>query len=241
MNAIRAVISELFASAHKYYDDNINGPDPDGNKTYPDARAPEGEDFNEIYGMVGFAESKISKIVIGRLWWVADSDAEFVTDMARYTAAGAVVTKVERDGPRVQYVIELEKVKALAILGYVPEDGEWLIEDSDEGESRNAAGESPKMDQSPSKPAVDMTFHMNFTVDDEAAFRRRARQACLKGGEPAEVADTYLDEDKQSLEECAQMIFDPGSSEGISIDSSLAERFASPADLDALRESLSKN
>lgn len=66
----------------------------------------------------------------GKLWWVADDEAELAEVRTRLESSGAVFTKIDRamDPPRINYEFELDKARALEILGYEPADEEWLEE-----------------------------------------------------------------------------------------------------------------
>lgn len=80
--------------------------------------------------------------VLGRMWWIADDDAEFRADVERLTNAGARVVRVDSsDAPRIGYVFELDRAKARDIVGYEPDAEEWLTEDDDssDNEVRDAA------------------------------------------------------------------------------------------------------
>lgn len=53
---------------------------------------------------------------------------------------------------------------------------------------------------------------IDMEVFDEAAFRDAAYKRALQGGHDEDSAKEYLDEDEQSLESCAVMLIDPGTS-----------------------------
>lgn len=78
--------------------------------------------------------------IMGRLWWIADDDAEFRVDVERLTNAGARVVRVDsNDAPRIGYVFELDRAKAREILGYEPDSEEWLIDDDSDDEAQQVA------------------------------------------------------------------------------------------------------
>jgi hypothetical protein len=66
---------------------------------------------------------------IGRLWWIADNEAELKEWCQTYVARGAVIEDVEphQDGTSLLNVtLALPKDRAKEILGYEPDDEEWL-------------------------------------------------------------------------------------------------------------------
>lgn len=69
---------------------------------------------------------------VGRLWWIADSNQEFVDCMTAYTSKGAVLVKAWFEAPgQINYIIAMEKDRAQHILGHAPDESEWLLEDDD--------------------------------------------------------------------------------------------------------------
>lgn len=71
---------------------------------------------------------------IGKLWWSADSQAELDQELTgRLSHPDVKVLKVEQeeDRPIIHYVFSLPVEKAEEILGYVPDEEEWLIEEDD--------------------------------------------------------------------------------------------------------------
>lgn len=57
---------------------------------------------------------------------------------------------------------------------------------------------------------VDVTISMQ--IDNESDFREAARDRALKDGLDEKSASQYLDPESTSLDECGQMIIDPGMS-----------------------------
>ena len=71
---------------------------------------------------------------------------------------------------------------------------------------------------------INLHFEMDLNVHDEQAFREAAKAQALKDGLSVEGADEFLDEEKQSLGDCAVMLIDPGiSPDGADIVGSCAE------------------
>jgi len=61
----------------------------------------------------------------GRLWWIANSEQELESWKPKLDQC--TVIKIERHTPtQIDVVFELEKAKALEILGYQPDTEEWL-------------------------------------------------------------------------------------------------------------------
>lgn len=128
LEQIRAALAGL-KSRVLAYDAKMNGTAP----KYEDSQAPTGDDYNALYGDTVSTLAAIESITTpetGRLWWNADDAAELARELARLTAKGATVISVDatRDAPRIHYVFELEKARALDVLGYVPDAEEWLID-----------------------------------------------------------------------------------------------------------------
>lgn len=67
----------------------------------------------------------------GRLWWNADDEGELAAAKADLTRKGATWITEIRDGldSTIGYVFEIPKAAAKAILGYVPDEEEWLVPD----------------------------------------------------------------------------------------------------------------
>lgn len=66
---------------------------------------------------------------IGRLWWIADNEAELDEWRQTYVARGAVIEDVQphQGGtPLLNVTLALPKDRAKEILGYEPDDEEWL-------------------------------------------------------------------------------------------------------------------
>jgi hypothetical protein len=218
MTAILSAIQGL-RDRTKHNNDNLNDPHGDGSSN--DSRPPSGEDYNEVINDVFHTVKLIETIQIGRLWWTADTDVEFIDDIARLTNAGASLTKVWREGEQVHYIFALDRAKAKAILGYEPESQEWMIEDS---QDESAPPESLPTNVTPSDTPTFLTFSLEVKIDDEPQFRNRAYEQAIRDGLPPEDAAEYLDEDKQSVTQCAVMVFDRGLSPvGCSILGSSAE------------------
>ena len=71
---------------------------------------------------------------------------------------------------------------------------------------------------------INVHFEMDLNVYDEKEFRAAARERALKDGLSTDAADEFLDEEKQSLGDCAVMLIDPGTSpDGADIVGSSAE------------------
>lgn len=66
----------------------------------------------------------------GQLWWVADNMKELGEHISQYVGKGAVLISITPSEytDAIHYVIELEKQRALEILGYIPDEEEWLIQ-----------------------------------------------------------------------------------------------------------------
>lgn len=65
----------------------------------------------------------------GRIWWIANSKDELIQSLIDLTAKGAVIESVSSASPvDYSYVFRLERANADAVLGYEPDDEEWLIE-----------------------------------------------------------------------------------------------------------------
>ena len=63
----------------------------------------------------------------GQLWFHADTQEEFVKEITKLHERGATILHVKkyRDGI-IGYTFEIQKSRAMEILGYQPEDEEWL-------------------------------------------------------------------------------------------------------------------
>jgi hypothetical protein len=70
-----------------------------------------------------------------------------------------------------------------------------------------------------------INFSMDINIHDENAFRFAAWAKALEDGLSDEDADAFRDPQKQSLTDCAIMLFDPGSGpNGCDIDGSSADQ-----------------
>jgi len=65
------------------------------------------------------------------LWWSAENQAEADEWVADLTAKGCIIEKVDpqQGRPQVDVIFSLDPTKAKEILGYEPEEEEWLIPD----------------------------------------------------------------------------------------------------------------
>jgi uncharacterized protein YndB with AHSA1/START domain len=69
----------------------------------------------------------MTKPETGRLWWIADDEAELAQIKFDLLTAGAIwIEEWRTDPPRIHYVFEIEKSRAFEILGYEPDEEEWL-------------------------------------------------------------------------------------------------------------------
>lgn len=68
-----------------------------------------------------------------RLWWIAEDAAEADRWVTELTAKGCTLIKREEniDRPRVSVVFSLNKNRAQEVLGYQPEETEWLDPETD--------------------------------------------------------------------------------------------------------------
>lgn len=128
---IRAALAGL-KSRVLAHDTKLNGTAP----KFEDSEPPTGDDYNTVYTDTVSTLAAIESITTperGRLWWIADTPQELARLLTKYTSKGATVISVDatRDAPRIHYVFELDKARALEILGYVPDAEEWLIETDD--------------------------------------------------------------------------------------------------------------
>lgn len=63
-----------------------------------------------------------------RLWWIADNEAEADEWLKDLVSKGCTLVKKEAhaEGGRVDLVFSLNKARAIEVLGYVPDEEEWL-------------------------------------------------------------------------------------------------------------------
>jgi hypothetical protein len=211
MKAILTAILSL-RDRTKKYDDKLS--DPRGDGSYEDNRSPDGNDYNELYNDVMHTVQQIEAIQVGRLWWSADTDIEFIDEIARLTHSGASFVKVWREGERIHYIFEMVKANAKEILGYEPDPQEWLIEESEDdvtGSGTTTSSQETSDDEltEAAEPKF-VTFSMDIKIDDEPQFRQRAYEQATKDGLPPEEAAEYLDAELKDIAECVQMVFDTG-------------------------------
>lgn len=72
-----------------------------------------------------------------KLWWMADNQAAADQWTADLTAKGVKIEKIEpQPAPSTQLnvVFSLDPAKAMEILGYDPDEEEWLEEDDERGQ-----------------------------------------------------------------------------------------------------------
>lgn len=82
----------------------------------------------------------------GKLWWIADDMTEAVGWIETYSKLGVADFKVvphKDNSGRIDVVFELEKKRALEILGYEPDSESWL--DEEEGAQRDAPASKEPM------------------------------------------------------------------------------------------------
>lgn len=83
---------------------------------------------------------------LGTLGWSANGVREFLDEVAPVLMRGAVLTglQVERDRGIVHYEITVERDQALEVLGYLPQEDEWLdmVEDALPWRERLVSGQT---------------------------------------------------------------------------------------------------
>ena len=72
----------------------------------------------------------MSEAVMGKIWWIADNEAEAMewVRAARGTDAVFTIYPPRENGER-DVVIELNRCDAVKALGYEPDEDEWLEEE----------------------------------------------------------------------------------------------------------------
>ena len=63
----------------------------------------------------------------GHLWFHADTQEELVREITKLHQSGATIHHVNKHSNGIfGYTFEIQKSRAMEILGYQPEDEEWL-------------------------------------------------------------------------------------------------------------------